>query len=733
MHKKKTQRWLMPASLSVILALLFGGLVAQSVRAVISNPTPVCVGSACTVTFDATGDFYLWIPPAGARNISFDLMGAQGGRTGGLGGRVTGTLNSVPTSLYIYVGGAGLTGSGVAGGFNGGGAAGGTRGDEGSGGGATDIRTTNALADRIVVAAGGGGTGGFGGGAGGAAGGLTGTAGTNGQGQGGAGATQSAGGNGGSPNGGTWGTAGTLGIGGTGGTSTTSGGGGGGGGYYGGGGGGADVDSCCTNGGGGGGGSSWSNTTLTSSVVHTAGYRAGAGVAVISYVMPPAVTTFASTSALTNATSLSYSLVFSEAVTGLTNTDFSTTGSSATCSAIAVTGSGANYTITASGCSVGTFKLSLIANSVNGVAAGPSTDKPAAEVLIERTLPTVVITAPTSPTNATNLDFSIIFSEPVTGLAVGDFSITGNGCVIANLTGSSQNYVLQVTNCADGISAQLSLASSSVADAASNLGPATAPTIASVSVDRSAPEPTWSAVPATSYASPSFQVTFSEPVFGFTVADVSNIGTASGCVISLVSETVTRFAATTSNCTLGTVQLSIAQNSYADSVGNLGPAISRSSGIVTIQAAPVIAPPVAVPTPAPSAPQNQTPAVSAPLAPVPTPSPAITLGSSPESMEQPEPEPQEIVAWQPVRKTYSFTPLTVRNPELEQEENTEPLTRQNQITIDNPTDDAPVVIETAWQSWATIGVGFTSLALAAIGVAKGIRQFRNRRLVKRFA
>ena len=87
MHKKNTQRWSKLISTAGILAVLFGGLFAQSVRAVISNPTPVCVGTTCTLTFDATGDYYLWTPPTGARNITFDLMGAQGGKTGGLGGR----------------------------------------------------------------------------------------------------------------------------------------------------------------------------------------------------------------------------------------------------------------------------------------------------------------------------------------------------------------------------------------------------------------------------------------------------------------------------------------------------------------------------------------------------------------------------------------------------------------------------------------------------------------------
>lgn len=205
MHRIQTTKWRAIFAAACVLAILFGGLIAQSVRAVSPNPAPVCVGSNCSVTFSYTGDYYQWSPPAGAQNVAIDLLGAQGGRSGGLGGRVTGSFVTVPTSLYIYVGGAGNQGSGAVGGYNGGGAAGSGRGDEGSGGGATDIRTGTLLADRIAVAGGGGGSGGFSGGGGGGAGGVSGSAGTSGQGQGGSGATATAGGSGGFPNGGSWG------------------------------------------------------------------------------------------------------------------------------------------------------------------------------------------------------------------------------------------------------------------------------------------------------------------------------------------------------------------------------------------------------------------------------------------------------------------------------------------------------------------------------------------------
>ncbi|NBW72959.1 MAG: hypothetical protein EBR26_00905, partial [Microbacteriaceae bacterium] len=87
--------------------------------------------------------------------MSVMLSGAQGGRSGGNGAKAQANFKTVPTTpLYIYVGGQGSSGNGAAGGYNGGGRAGSGHGDEGSGGGATDIRTSTALADRIAVAGG---------------------------------------------------------------------------------------------------------------------------------------------------------------------------------------------------------------------------------------------------------------------------------------------------------------------------------------------------------------------------------------------------------------------------------------------------------------------------------------------------------------------------------------------------------------------------------------------------
>lgn len=668
MHRKNTHRWSKLFSAASIVAVLFGGLVSQSVRAVSTNPAPVCVGATCSVTFEYTGDYYFWTPPTGAKNLTFDLMGGQGGRVGGLGGRVQGSIPTMPASLYIYVAGAGSQGNSVAGGFNGGGAAGSGRADEGSGGGATDIRITTALADRLVVAAGGGGSGGFSGGVGGNGGGLNGNAGVTGQGQGGSGATQTAGGSGGYPNGGSWGANGQLANGGAGGSSTVSGGGGGGGGLYGGGGGGADIDSCCTNGGGGGGGSSFANATVTSSVTHTAGYRSGNGVAILTYVMPPQVTTFAPALNLTNTEPVNYNLVFNQAVTGLTNADFVTTDSTDTCSTIAVSGSGTTYSVAVSGCTDGVLKLTLIADAVLGTLTGPALAAAAAPVTIDRVAPTATVAPAATTTNAATVQFNLVANEPITDLTALDLTITGLGCGFGSVSGSGTAYVVNVTGCADGASAAVNLAANSIKDAAGNLGPVAARASAVSTIDRT--PPVFSiANPSspTAALSMSYVFTANKSVTDLAVNDFTITG--SGCSVSAVSGSGSDYLVTVTGCADSvSVWLTMKANSVQDFAGNWGPAAATATaGAVIIGVRPVVAP---TPTASASASPSASPSVSPSLSPSAAPSASPTVTVSPTVTASPapvaptaQPAPQDTGASAPVAPVAAPSPVALPKSE----------------------------------------------------------------------
>jgi hypothetical protein len=273
--------------------------------------------------FSTTGGQQNWTVPAGVTYVMADTQGAQGGSTGGQGGRTKTYITTTPSeTLYMYVGGQGGSGyrspcggnpGQVGGGFNGGGIGGSVSDGYGcpsglayalgpGGGGASDIRQGgNALANRIVVSGGGGGgaypNSGCGGtpatvgqGAGyntnAGEGGVTGLAACGGGwpfGAQGRAASTSAGGSGGS--GSVYsGTAGSLGQGGNGQTGAVGGdnpgyGGGGGGGYYGGGGAGSNSNyGSAGSGGGGSGFLAGGLTSLFSSYgTSSAGYNTGNG------------------------------------------------------------------------------------------------------------------------------------------------------------------------------------------------------------------------------------------------------------------------------------------------------------------------------------------------------------------------------------------------------------------------------------------------------------------------
>jgi len=115
--------------------------------------------------FSYTGAFQTWTVPCGVTSININAFGARGGnitngfgsRSGGYGGNATGNLVVTPGQiLYVYIGGVGATDLGGVGGYNGGGISSTQYGA--GGGGASDVRISPyGLADRVIVAGGGGG------------------------------------------------------------------------------------------------------------------------------------------------------------------------------------------------------------------------------------------------------------------------------------------------------------------------------------------------------------------------------------------------------------------------------------------------------------------------------------------------------------------------------------------------------------------------------------------------
>jgi hypothetical protein len=601
MHSKKINRWFKPTMLASIFSIILGVIVVPQVQAQATSPTPSCNASrtTCTVTFTYAGDYYMWPVPADVRTMSLSISGAQGGRSGGNGTKTLATFKTIPTgNLYIYVGGQGSSGNGAAGGYNGGGQAGSGHGDEGSGGGATDIRTSTLLTDRIAVAAGGGGTGGWIGGSGGMGSGTTGIAGGNGQGLGGGGGTPTVGGAGGSSYGAatTPGTAGSLGQGGTGGSantpgSTVAGGGGGGGGYFGGGGGGADTDPVGVDGGGGGAGSSYANSTKLQSVAYYSGTQAGDGVASITYTFSPSVTSFTAPASPSNAVNPVFNITFGQSITGITADDFTISGTATGCYVSTLVGSGANYAATVAGCSDGTIALTLKADSVSGNVLGPVRPVSTSTIVLDRTLPEINSLTKQPSTNDLVI-YKAVFTETVTGLAADstDWLVKGNGCVIQSMTGTGTDYVITISNCLDGNLAGLVLNALAVVDTAGNIGPSLANQTGATKIDTKAPVFSVTDVTAPGFGGlPTWVFDSEEPTTGMTQAKFVFSGTATSCSMNYtVLRSGLGWQVGLTGCGVGTTQVTLAANSVADLAGNLGPTTALASNVITIKADEVV-------------------------------------------------------------------------------------------------------------------------------------------------
>lgn len=155
----------------------------------------------------------------------------------------------------------------------------------------------------------------------------------------------------------------------------------------------------------------------------------------------------------TSVSSINFTAVFSESVTGVDVNDFALTTAGVTGASITnVSGSGSTYTVTVStGSGEGTIRLDVINNGtivnidsqalINDFLTGQT-------YIVDKVIPTVIssVRSPMNP-NTSGLNFTVTFSEQVTGVDTTDFSLTTTGVTgasVSSVTGSGNSYVVNV-------------------------------------------------------------------------------------------------------------------------------------------------------------------------------------------------------------------------------------------------------------------------------------------------
>ncbi len=277
-----------------------------------------------------------------------------------------------------------------------------------------------------------------------------------------------------------------------------------------------------------------------------------------------------------------------------------------------MTGSGATRTVTATtGSGNGTLGLNLVdddsiadvATNVLGGSGNGNGNFTGQLYTLDRTAPTVssIDRADANPTNASSVNWTVTFSEPVTGVDASDFALANSGLggtpAITNVTGSGATRTVTATTGSGNGTLGLNLVDDdSIADVATNVLGGSGNgngnfTGQLYTLDRTAP--TVSVEQAAGQADPTndqpiqFTADFSEPVSGFTPADVTLSG-SSGHGSAVVTLTPgpddTYEIAVTGLDSDGTLTASIDADRVSDPAGNGNTASTSTDNTVTFDA-----------------------------------------------------------------------------------------------------------------------------------------------------
>lgn len=286
-------------------------------------------------------------------------------------------------------------------------------------------------------------------------------------------------------------------------------------------------------------------------------------------------------------TPVRFTVVFSEPVTGFSPTDVALSGPAASGATVTVSGSGTTYTVFVTPGPDGLLAAAILPEAAIDAAGNAASGSPASgfdtQVTVDATAPTVIVAqadGQLDPAPAGPVTFTATFSEPVTGFDATDLTLGGPAAVgaTATVSGSGASYIVRVSVVTSG-ALSVSLPGGAATDAAGNpSAPSTATdnqvtvnlipvdTLApTVTVDQAADQPDPTTVPSIR-----FTVVFSEPVTGFTGADVVLSGNgATGATASVAGSGTTYTITVTGVTRAGPVRVDVPGGAASDAAGNL--------------------------------------------------------------------------------------------------------------------------------------------------------------------
>ena len=202
----------------------------------------------------------------------------------------------------------------------------------------------------------------------------------------------------------------------------------------------------------------------------------------------PTITIFETTLEPTNSTSITFTVRFSESVTGFDDaSDVTITGTSGG-TVNAPTGIGAEYTFTVNrGATDGTITVLIPEDAARDDAGNPNTASGSVTRTIDTIPPTVTISADAqSPTNLGTIQYEASFDETITGVSFDDIVLEGSSETTVIFGGSGVTYTYGVSHDITEGELTASVRAGAATDLAGNTNAASVPLV--LTVDRVPPE-----------------------------------------------------------------------------------------------------------------------------------------------------------------------------------------------------------------------------------------------------
>ena len=280
--------------------------------------------------------------------------------------------------------------------------------------------------------------------------------------------------------------------------------------------------------------------------------------------------------AVTNAP-VTFTFNFGEPVTGFTADDVTVSGGTKG----AFSGSGALYqlVVTPTAGATGTISVGVNAGAATDALGNPNGAATPATQDFDTQAPTLAITDNVGGGTASGpVTFTFTFSEPVSGFTAGDVTVAG-GTAGALSTVNASTYQMTVTPPADATGTiSVSVGAGLASDAAGNGNAAAGP--ATQAFDTNVPPTvviTDNTPGATTNAPVTFNITFSEPVFGLSIGDVIVAGGTKGALIGADGSSSYQVVVTPTADSVSPITVDVPAGVANDAGGNANLAATQAS------------------------------------------------------------------------------------------------------------------------------------------------------------